>query len=229
MRNAIQVCSYLVGLPLEVLIIAALLRGAYRRFPFVFGYAVASFLASAVETPLFILGSLAKESRSLYVRTYWIDEQVLLPFVYALVISLIYQASQPLRSRRIVRALVIAGALLFAGITFLIHFDRRIKVGEWMTPWTRELNFCAAILDLGLWGMLIGSRRKDQRLLILTGALGIQFTGEAIGESIRQLAQAGQHALVSYGASLGIMASNMIFLWMWWQAFRTPPGQADTT
>jgi len=157
------------------------------------------------------------------VRTYWIDEQILLPLVYALVISLIYQASQPLRSRRIVRATVIAGALLFAGITFLIHFDSRIKVGEWMTPWTRELNFCAAILDLGLWGMLIGSRSKDHRLLLLTGALGIQFSGEAIGESIRQLAQAGQHGMVSYGASLGITATNVIFLWMWWQAFRKPP------
>src|SRR5947207_10675286 len=223
MRIAIQLGSYLVGLPLEVLIISALLRGAYRRFPFVFGYAVASLLASAVETSLFILGTFAKESRFLYVRTYWIDEQVLLPLIYALVISLIYQASQPLRSRRIVRRAVIAGALLFAGITFSIHFDSRIKVGEWMTPWTRELNFCAAILDLGLWGMLIGSRSKDHRLLLLTGALGIQFSGEAIGESIRQLAQAGQHGMVSYGASLGITATNVIFLWMWWQAFRKPP------
>ena len=228
MRDVIQIGSYLVGLPLEVLIIAALLRGAYRRFPFVFGYAVASLLASALETSLFILGTFAKESRFLYVRTYWIDEQILLSLVYALVISLIYQASQPLRSRRMVRAAVVAGAFLFAGITFLIHFDRRIKVGEWMTPWTRELNFCAAILDLGLWGMLIGSRSKDHRLLLLTGALGIQFSGEAIGESIRQLAQAGQHGLVSYGASLGITATNMIFLWMWWQAFRTRPGKADT-
>ena len=231
---AIQICSYLIGLPLEVLVIAALLRGGYRRFPFVFGYAIASFLASAVEVPLFILGSLDPASRILYVRTYWIAERILLPLVYAVVISLIYEASATLRSRRMVRTLVIAGALLFAGITFLIHFDRQIwAVGEWMTPWMRDLNFCAAILDLGLWTMLIGSRKKDKRLLVLSGALGIQFTGEAIGESVRQMAQAGQRSLLSYGASLWIAATNIVFLYMWWQAFRpaaprkTPPSAAS--
>jgi len=228
MRVAIQIFSYLVGLPLEVLVIAALLRGAYRRFPFVFAYAVALFLASLVETPLFILGSLDKDARTLYAKTYWIDEWILLPLIYAVVISLIYESSAPLQSRKLVRTAVIAGAVLFAGITFLIHFDSRIKVGEWMTPWTRELNLCASILDLLLWALLIGSRKKDHRLLILSGALGIQFTGEAIGESIRQIALAGHRGL-SFGASLGITATNIIFLYLWWQAFRTAPRKTGET
>src|ERR1700730_18191023 len=181
MRTGIQIFTYLVGLPLEVLVISALLRGAYRRFPFVFAYAIALFLSSAVETPLFILASLNKQARSLYIKTYWIDERILLPLIYAVVISLVYEATTPLRSRTFVRTGVIAGGILFAGVTFLIHFDSRItNVGEWMTPWMRELNFCAAILDLGLWAMLIASRKKDHRILMLSGALGIQFTGEAI-------------------------------------------------
>jgi hypothetical protein len=232
MRIAIELGSYLVGLPLEVLIIAALLRGAYRRFPFVFAYAVASFLASAVELPLWVMSNLDKGSRILYVRTYWIAEQILLPLIYAVVISLIYESSISLRSRRMVRTLVIVGALLFAGITFLIHFDGKIGVGQWMTPWTQKLNFGAAILDLGLWAMLIGSRKKDQRVLILSGALGIQFTGEAIGESFRNMAQARHIRWLSYSASLWIVATNIIFLYMWWQAFRqaaprkTPPAAA---
>jgi hypothetical protein len=229
MRAAFEICSYLVGLPLEVLIIAALLRGGYRRFPFVFAYAIASFLATTVELPLYILG---KASRDLYVKIYWIDEQIVLALVYAVAISLIYEASETLRSRRMVRTLVISGALLFAGITFLIHYDSHGAVGAWMTPWTRELNFCAAILDLGLWTMLISSRKKDRRLLVLSGALGILFSGEAIGEAVRYLAQAGQRGLLSYGASMWITATNIMFLYMWWQALRpaaprkTPPSAA---
>ncbi len=39
-----------------------------------------------------------------------------------------------------------------------------------MTPWTRDLNFGAAILDMGLWALLIGSQRKDRKLLLVTGA-----------------------------------------------------------
>ena len=51
MRFALQVAGYAVGLPLEVLIIAALLRGGYRRFPFVFIYTVIDFLTTVLEIP----------------------------------------------------------------------------------------------------------------------------------------------------------------------------------
>ena len=219
-RIAISVAGYVVGLPLQILVIAALLRGAYRRYPFVFAYATAGFLASAVELPLFLSGP---QYRLQYVRTYWVDEQALLALVYAVVISLTYEATATLRSRGILRAAVIGGAILFAATTFLINFDAHIKPGEWMTPWTSELHFCAAILDLGLWAMLIVVRRQDHRLLILSGALGILFTGEAMGEAIRQLSQSGHSLTVALIGNVVLMAANQIFLYMWWQAFRTAP------
>jgi hypothetical protein len=119
---------------------------------------------------------------------------------------------------------VIGGAVLFAATTFLINFDIHIqKVGEWMTPWTSELHFCAAVLDLGLWAMLIGVRRRDRRLLVLSGALGILFTGEAIGESVRQLSQSRHSGAVALIGNVVLMVANQVFLYMWWQAFRTGP------
>jgi len=216
----IQFLSYLVGLPLQVLIVAGLLRGAYRRFPFVFGYAVAAVLASAVETPLYVLGTFDRQYRHLYVNTYWIDEQILLALVYAVVASLIMGSTGANRSRRMVRLVVIGGVVLFAAITFVIHFDRHIAVGEWMTPWTRELNFCAAILDLGLWALLIGMREKDHRLLLLSGGLGIMFTGEGIGQSVRQLSQSSHSTTVSLIGNVIIMVSNLAFLYVWRSAVR---------
>ncbi len=223
-RIAIEVGGYLIGFPLQILIIVALLRGAYKRYPFVFAYATSGFLASAIELPLNYLG---KPYRSLYVQTWWINEQIHLALIYAVVMSLIYEATSTLRSRRIVRTAVIGGAFLFAAITFLINFDSRIlNTGQWMTPWTSELYFCAAVLDLGLWALLIGLRGRDRRLLILSGALGILFTGEAIGESVRQLSQSRHSAVVALIGNVVLMAANQVFLYMWWQAFRTAP-QAD--
>ena len=229
LRFAIEVFGYTVGLPLEVLLVAALLRGAYVRFPFVFAYAVASLLAGAVEFPLYLLGWTDRQSRNLYVRAYWINEQILLGLLYCVVISLVYEATAATRSRRIVRSAVVAGALLFAAITFAVHFDNKIKFGEWMTPWTRELNFCAAVLDLGLWALLIGVRQKDRRLLMLTGALGILFSGEAIGESVRQLAQSAQSRPISLFGSFVILLADQIFLYLWWQAFRKAPVRRTTS
>ena len=103
---------------------------------------------------------------------------------------MIYYATSKLAPRRIVRLGLIAGAVLFAGISFLVHYHPvpNMSYGLWATPWTRDLRVCAAVLDLALWAMLIASREKDQRLLMLSCALGIMFAGEAVGESLRNLA-----------------------------------------
>jgi hypothetical protein len=223
MRFALQVCGWFIGLPLELLIIAALLRGGYRRFPLVFAYTIIDFLTTVVELP-----SNAGYVRSMpfaasdYAALYWIDETILQVLIYAVVMSLIYQATGKLRSRRIVRAALIAGAILFAGISFLIHRDPALNMGSFMTPWIRDLNFCSAVLDLALWALLIASREKDHRLLLLSGGLGILFTGEAIGESARNLAMSSHSRPISlFGNSL-IMLTNLLFLYIWWQALRAP-------
>jgi hypothetical protein len=82
----------------------------------------------------------------------------------------------------------VAGAILFVGISFRIHYDPRASVGLWMTPWTRDLNVGTSILDLALWSLPMEQRGKDDRLLLLSGALGIQFTGAAMGHSMRSMA-----------------------------------------
>jgi hypothetical protein len=76
--------------------------------------------------------------------------------------------------------------------------------------------------------MLIGVRRKDHRLLVLSGALGILFTGEAIGESFRELSQRGHSGALGIIGDVVLTAANQVFLYMWWQAFRTaPPNKAS--
>jgi protein-S-isoprenylcysteine O-methyltransferase Ste14 len=89
-----------------------------------------------------------------------------------------------------------------------------------MTPWFRNLNFSAAILDMGLWALLIGARRKDYRLLMISGALGIQFTAGAIGQAFRQVTHSS-HSSVQVTGYL-IAFANLACLYIFWQAFRAP-------
>ncbi len=222
MQTAIQICGYLVGLPLELLILAALLRGAYKEFPLVFLYVVVDFLTSVIE----IRPSLAYVSRTPHaVREwaliYWVDERIMQVLVFLLVISLIYRAAGGFRPRRTLLALLVCGTLLFAGVSFFLHYDARVVPGRWMTPWTRDLNLCATILDLALWAMLIAPRKKNYRLLMLSGALGIRFTGQAIGQSLRQIGQSLETrspSLVLAGSIL-IMLANLVCLYLWWRTF----------
>jgi predicted PurR-regulated permease PerM len=221
MRFALQVAGWAFGLPLEILIIAALLRGGYRRFPFIFLYIVCDFITTVLEMPASI--SYVRGGRGggeQYAGLYWIDEVILQVLIYAVVMSLVYGATRRLRSRRIVRTSVIAGALLIAGISFGIHYRPGMNKGSYMTPWTRDLNFSSAMLDLGLWALLIGSRTRDHQTLLLSGALGIKFAGESIGESVRQLAIRNHSRPISLTGNVIIMLANIFFFYVWWQALR---------
>jgi hypothetical protein len=224
---ALQLCGYVVGLPLELLIIAALVRGPYKRFPILFAYTIVTFLTTVVEIPANIAyyrgDRQALRSRAFY---YWFNERVLLVLLFLVVVTLIWHATAHIRSRKPVRLILIVGPILFASASFLIHYNPNATVqGEWMTPWTRDLNFGSAVLDLGLWTLLIASRGKDRLLLMLSGALGIQFTGEAIGGSIRSLAVAifgptAQARPLLVTGNILIMAANLVCMYIWWQAFR---------
>ena len=224
MRFAIQICGLAIGLPLQLLIIGTLLRGGYRRFPFLFAYVIVDFLTTVVEVPSAVGYDRGGQwAASAFPAVFWFNLVVMQVLVYAVVMSLIYQATGQLRSRRIVRVLLIAGAILFAGISYLIHWNPALNTGSFMTPWIRDLNFCSSVLDLALWAMLIAAREKDQQLLMLSGGLGIQFAGEAMGRSIRQLAlHTRSHAMSLTGAVL-ILLADLMFLYIWWQALRTAP------
>jgi hypothetical protein len=102
----------------------------------------------------------------------------------------------------------------------VVHFNSNEPLNEWVTPWTRDLNVCAAILDLALWGLLLSSREKDSTLLLLTGGMGISFAGEAIGTSIRSIAVMKKSINIFYFGHVVMMMADALFLYIWWQTFR---------
>jgi hypothetical protein len=111
--------------------------------------------------------------------------------------------------------------LLFAGISFAVHYRPSLKhSGYWMTGWTRDLSFGSAILDLGLWTLLISSRRGDRRLLLISGALGMQFAGEAIGAALQDLSIAQTVNSLNLAGSIITMLASLACLYVWWQTFR---------
>ena len=224
MQLALQIAAYLIALPLGLMIMADLLRGQWKQYPFVFAYVLGDFFTTVVEIgPGLQYDGATAQAKRAFTLLYWWNERIMQVLLFLLVISLIYRAGAHLKTRRLLLLGVICGILLFAGITLLIYYNPARGTGRWMTPWLRNLDFCAAILDLGLWGLLIGARRKDYKLLMVSGALGIQFTGGAIGQAVRQLSHSSAQ-VTGYFISL----STLICLFILWRAFRTPSHPADS-
>jgi hypothetical protein len=214
----IQAAGYVVGLSLELLIVAALLQGGYKQYPFVFAYIVADLITTVIEIqPSLVYASRTRSAIHDFLQVYWIDERVMQTLMFMVVISLVYMAVRDRKPQSTAMSAMIGGTLLFAGISFLIHYRPERYIGQWMTPWTRDLNFGGAILDFALWLTLIAQPRRNHRLLMLSGALGIQFTGQAIGHSIRTVTHMQSLRLL---ANVLLMVLNLVFLYLWWQALR---------
>lgn len=222
MDLAFQFCSYLLWFPLEILALSAVLRAGVRRYPLIFTYLVATFLAAVAQMPVLwaYYHSGRRASGRGYARLYWTEEAITDALILAVVVTLIYRASSSLTIRRLLRRALAFGSVLYIGISFLVHYQNTPSIGLWMAPWTRDITFCAAILDLALWAMLIATKNPNSRLLMLSGGMGIMFCGLAIGESIHTVAiHYRSHAIVLVGNAVE-QITNLIFLYVWWQTFR---------
>ncbi len=221
MRLAIQLGSWILWFPLSILTITAILKVGVQRYPLIFCYVVVSFLSAAVQTPLaFTYHRSDRSGGDWFQVVHSGGEGATYILLLAVVISLVYRATTQVQSRNITRMALIAGTILIIAVSFFIHYNKRVPIGVWMTPWTRDLNFCAAIVDLVLWGLMISSRKKDPRLLLLTGGMGIMFAGEAIGAAIRNLAIPYRSYAIFYSGHIFMVLADAAFLYVWWQTFR---------
>lgn len=200
-----------------------MLQAGARRYPVVFAYSVLTLLIAFVQAPIALAyhRSASTRGQTWFDTVHYTSQGVIYVLILAVVLDFMYRASAAVRPRRLVRAILFGGGAVFMLISGFIHYAPDVMLGIWMTRWTRDLNFCAAVLDLALWGMLIRSRRPDSRvLLLLTGGMGIMFSGEAAGAAIRDMGiREVSYPVFLIGHAIVILA-DAIFLYVWWQTFR---------
>jgi hypothetical protein len=219
MGYALQVGSYALWFPLMVLTIHAILRAGVRRYPLIFTYLVTTLLIGVMSVPAALAYHRFRRQGNWLVFVQTVGEVVAYALLLMVVFSLIYQATR-FGARRLTRAVLTAGPLVVIATSFLIHYDGKLLLGIWSIPWIRDLKFCAAILDLALWALLLLSRNRDSRLLLLTGGMGLMFAGNAIGESIKHMANRnGSNTVFLVGFSIS-SAADLAFLFIWWRSFR---------
>jgi hypothetical protein len=213
--NVLQWMFIVAGAVVQLLLIAVLVRGSYRTFPFLFAYAVAAFLATAVEVAAIL--DLMWWSTYTY-KYYWINDLILQSLIMLLVLSLVYQSMQDNPKRPSTIRLLVLGVVIVAAASLAFYWSKPLN--ERMTDVARNLSFSAVLLNLVLWMSLIRRRLPDPRLLVISGALGIQMAGQAIGHSLRQLAAPRRSVLLVTAGNVMIAASHVMCMYLCWQTLR---------
>jgi hypothetical protein len=218
----------IIGAALQVLILHALIKDcSYRKYPFLFANVLVVLVTTIIDTALYNFKSGTWAGTALLV--FWINDAIRQVLLFILVLSLVYGAMATGRKRLAVQRLLIFSSLLLAAVSYFSNSDPRISAR--MSAVIRNMSFSAAILNLGLWAALIRTKQRDSRILMISGGLGLQITGEAMGHSLRNLWQISR-AYVTAGNSILILA-HLFCLLVWWQAFRSSsskelPPKAET-
>lgn len=210
-----HVCTF-ASLVLQLLIIAALLRGHFRKHPILLALITLDFLGTVVgAAAIFDTGTWTRESA----RIYWICEGIQYTLVFACQVHMLYPTLRERNTRLRLAHLVIAEVLLTAGSAWLCYHPR---LSFWMTQMARNFCFASVLLNLTLWTSLI--RSFDRQRLLITASLGFLVTGGAIGHSLRQMSP----HLVLIG-NLFIVGLYLLFLFTLWRAVRVAPVAATNT
>lgn len=211
----LQWLPFFVSLTLQVLVIGSLRRGGYKDYPFVFIYSLVLIMTTVVDGAAHADANIRDWTQGFY-RNEALRQ--LLPFT--VVMSLMDRAMAGRSYRGRIRFFLMLSAIAAVLVSISIHWESRLTA-LWATQVGRDLSFGSVVLTLLLWVTLISSRRKDTQLLMVTGGLGLQFTGEAIGQSIRQISHHNR-TLLLMGNGL-MIASHLIRLYVWREAFKRNP------
>ncbi len=211
----LQWAIFAVSLALQVYVIVLLLRnGAYKDYPFALAYSVVLLFTSIADAAAHA-GLVSKGSLKFF---YYRNEAARQFLLFVVIVSLIECAmkASPYRTRVRLALAGLAGVALFISLT--VHAENNFTL--WMTAVTRDLSFGSVVLTLALWSLLISSPKKDRELLMLAGGLGLQFTGEAIGQSLRQISR--HRPVILFFGNLLMAVAHLMRLYVWMEAFSRP-------
>ncbi len=208
----LQWVAWILSVPLQVLVLSCLIRGPYRKYPFVTIFVIVLILSTVIE----VAGRFDNEYLSAAAKQYyWIDYSIKQLLLSSIVFGFIRRATRGTIHRDRVQRWLLIGAVVVSVISLFLH--RKLNVDFLMTALARDLSFFSAVLNLILWSLLIRFHARDRQLLLVTGGLGVQFTAEAIGQSLRHLSP----LTLSLG-NIVLVSGSLLCLYVWWQAFRRP-------
>jgi len=210
-----------VSIAIQAVVIFFLLRSSsFRRYPLLLAYCVLQLAATISEEYVYRVHGQTNFFRNLY----WTDEVTLDLLLFLMVIALTYQALEgsPLRAGM---GRLLGGVLMIVLVVPFVLFSSRRFGRAWFDSTSQLLNFGGALMNLGLWTALIGTKKRDPLLLKVSAGLGVAVTGAAIAYGLRRYAppRGTPQQLANLFKTLTYLASVAIWCWAFRSAARKSP------
>jgi hypothetical protein len=170
--DTLQVVSIL----LQCILLTFLLFQSYiRTYPVLFTYRLAYLMTTVIEVS--VAHQFGKESGT-YRQAYWTDEVLVDLLQFLLVIAMTYRAVGG-SSMRVAAGRFLGVVVGLVAVLPFVLFGHSFST-RWFYNTSQLLNFGAAVMNLALWTALVGSKRRDPQLLVVSAGLGLAVTTNAI-------------------------------------------------
>ena len=196
-----------------MLVLSVMLRGAWREYPLVFVYVIASTLSTVIQISCkHYFGPRSRE----FIRAYWTLDFISTFLILVLIIHLIRTAMAGHSHRWSVYGGLLLGLVVLAvgTVFYMQHTMRHFSLGLWMTRLGRDYYFMAMLLNAVLWFRLLKVNHPDRRLYLITSGMGLALSGAAIAHALRTVGQ-----LVAL-AGLLLVFTYFGKLYIWYVALR---------
>ena len=217
--NQLRLVLEAISTAIQVAVILFLLRGSFRRYPLLLVYCILQLIATVAEEYTYRAYGLTS---ALYRGLYWTDEMTLDLLLFLMVIALIYRALEGSSMRVGMGRLLGVVFVVVLTVPFVLFSARRFSTA-WFDGTSQLLNFGGAIMNLGLWTVLIGTKKRDPLLLTVSAGLGVAVAGAAIAFGLRRYTphESTPQQLADLFKTVTYLAS--VAIWCW--AFRPRAGK----
>jgi hypothetical protein len=205
-----------LGVALQIMVLSAMLRGLWSRYPLVFSYVVVSFFATVTQESFSYYFGRASNA---YREAYWIGDFAGTFLLLLVIIHLIRTAmvNHPRRSEVYWGLMLGMAATAVASILFVNGYSRGFRLGRLLTELGRNYYFSAVLLNAILWVTLMRVQHPDRMVYLFSSGLGLKLTGAAIAHALR-LTTSGQ--TYWFAANQILIFSYLASLYVWYVAVK---------
>jgi hypothetical protein len=205
-----------IGTALQCMVLSTMLKGAFRRYPLIFGYLIFTLLSTAAQ--LSFKDHFGPQSKT-WMSAYWVTDFIGTLLILIIIIHLIRTAMEHHRHRQSVYCGLLLGVVTTAVSSLLLmHFSSRgFNFGRWMTEVGRDYYFSALLLNAVLWWTLMRSHSEDKQLYLITSGLGIKLAAAAIAHALRMTG-----TLIPLANQI-LVPAYLLHLYVWYVALKRFP------
>jgi hypothetical protein len=208
-----------IGIALELVLVYSLTAKRYSiRLPYLYAYSIVLVSTEGIDVGMRILQPSLTLSASRIWVYYWFDDFLRQLSLFLVVLSLLYltgghsAGAKRLRQRAIAVVIVVAVASAF--------YFRTERQGMWATDVVRNVSFAVVFVNLVLWSAFIRSGDPQRLPLMLSAGIGLQMTGEAMGQALRSSPIHHRFPIVVLLGNLILILSHILCLVTWLYALR---------